>query len=40
MKTLFGMTFLDQLGLMDMNDLMELTVEGHSKIGAKIFEGL
>ena len=32
----FGMTFLDQLGLMDMSDLLELS-KGHSKIGAKIF---
>ena len=35
----FGMTFLDQLGLMDMGDLLELS-EGLSKISAKIFEGL
>ena len=34
----FGMTFLDQLGLMDMGDLLELS-KGLSKIGAKIFEG-
>ena len=32
----FGMTFLDQLGLMDMGDLLELS-KGLSKIGAKIF---
>jgi hypothetical protein len=35
----FGMTFLDQLGLMDMSDLLELS-KGLSKIGAKIFESL
>ena len=35
----FGMTFLDQLGLMDMGDLLALS-KGLSKIGAKIFEGL
>ena len=35
----FGMTFLDQLGLMDMGDLLELS-KGLSKIGAKIFEGV
>ena len=35
----FGMTFLDQLGLMDMGDLLELS-KGLSKIGAKIFECL
>ena len=35
----FGMTFLDQLGLMDMGDLFELS-KGLSKIGAKIFEGV
>ena len=33
----FGMTFLDQVGLMDMSDLLELS-KGLSKIGAKIFE--
>ncbi len=33
----FGMTFLDQVGLMDMGDLLELS-RGLSKIGAKIFE--
>ena len=33
-----GMTFLDQLGLMDTGDLLELP-KGLSKIGAKIFEG-
>ena len=33
------MTFLDQLGLMDMSDLLELS-KGLSKIGAKIFESL
>ena len=31
--------FLDQLGLMDMGDLLELS-KGLSKIGAKIIEGL
>ena len=36
---LIGMTVLDQLGLMDMSDLLELS-KGLSKIGAKIFEGL
>ena len=35
----FGMTFLDQLGLMDMGDLLALS-KGLSKIGAKVFEGL
>ena len=35
----FGMTFLDQLGLMDMGYLLALS-KGLSKIGAKIFEGL
>jgi hypothetical protein len=35
----FGMTFLDQLGLMDMSDLLELSKD-LSKIGAKIFESL
>ena len=35
----FGMTFLDQLGLMDMGDLLELS-KGLSKIGSKVFEGL
>ena len=35
----FGMTFLDQLGLMDMVDILELS-KGLSKIGAKIFEGV
>jgi hypothetical protein len=35
----FGMTFLDQLGLMDMSDLLELS-KGLSKIGAKIFESM
>ena len=37
----FGMSFLDQLGLvlMDMSDLLELS-KGLSKIGAKIFESL
>ena len=30
-----GMSFLDQVGLIDMSDLL-----GLSKIGAKIFEGL
>ena len=35
----FGMTFLDQLGLVDMNDLLELS-KGLSQIGAKIFEGV
>ena len=35
----FGMTFLDQLGLMDMSDLLELS-KGLSKIGAMIFESL
>ena len=35
----FGLTFLDQLGLMDMSDLLELS-KGLSKIGAKIFESL
>ena len=34
-----GMTFLDQLGLMDMIDLLELS-KGLSKIGAKIFESV
>ena len=34
-----GMTFLNQLGLMDMRDLLELS-KGLSKIGAKIFESL
>ena len=34
-----GMSFLDQLGLMDMSDLLELS-KGLSKIGAKIFESL
>ena len=33
----FGMSFLDQLRLMDMSDLLELS-KGLSKIGAKIFE--
>ena len=33
------MTFLDQLGLMDMSDVLELS-KGLSKIGAKIFENL
>ena len=32
----FGMTFLDQLGLIDMSDLLELS-KGLSKIDAKIF---
>ena len=32
----FGMTFLDQLGLMDIGDFLELS-KGLSKIGAKIF---
>ena len=31
----FGLTFLDQLGLMDTGDLLELS-KGLSKIGAKI----
>ena len=35
----FDLTFLDQLGLMDLSDLLELS-KGLSKIGAKIFEGL
>ena len=35
----FGSTFLDQLGLTDINDLLELS-KGLSKIGAKIFESL
>ena len=35
----FRMTFLDQLDLMDMGDLLELS-KGLSKIGAKIFEGV
>ena len=35
----FGLTFLDQLGLMDMSDLLELS-KGLSKIGAKICESL
>ena len=35
----FGMTFLDQLGLMDMSVLLELS-KGLSKIGAKIFESM
>ena len=35
----FGMTFLDQLGLIDLSDILELS-KGLSKIGAKIFEGL
>jgi len=34
-----GITFLDQLGLKDMSDLLELS-KGLSKIGANIFEGL
>ena len=33
------MTFFDQLGLMDMGNLLELS-KGLSKIGAKIFEGV
>ena len=32
-----GMSFLDQLGLMDVSDLLELS-KGLSKIGAKTFE--
>ena len=32
----FGMTFLDQVGLMGMSDLLELS-KGLSKIGAKAF---
>ena len=35
----FEMTFLDQLGLMDLGDILELS-KGLSKIGAKIFEVL
>ena len=35
----FDMSFIDQLGLMDLSDLLELS-KGLSKIGAKIFEGL
>ena len=35
----FGMTFLDQLGLMDMGDLLELS-KSLSKIGAKVLCGL
>ena len=35
----FGMTFLDQLGLMDTIDFLELS-KGLSKIAAKIFEGV
>ncbi len=35
----FGMTFLDQLGFMDLIDLLELS-KGLSKIGTKIFECL
>ena len=35
----FGMTFLDQLGLMDVSHLLELS-KGFSKIDAKIFESL
>ena len=35
----FGMTFLDQLGLTDMSDLLELS-KGLTKIGAKNLESL
>ena len=35
----FGMTLLDQMGLVDMSDLLELS-KGLSKISARVFESL